>query len=185
MSSTHHQATSTRFTGLCPACQRQVKARDGKLVHHGYQRPGAGYIVGDCFGVGYEPHEISPKCAEDLKTLVTLRLGNEREALRHAPTKTTALDVHALEQELVRLDGLLTNWSPRPLFTLEEEIAQKRDAKIVRDIEKQARQDAKIANLVAGFRQRLESASRRRTASVFITIFEGELPPSSLTRPVA
>lgn len=28
----------------------------GSLLHHGYQRPGFGFIVGDCYGVGHEPY---------------------------------------------------------------------------------------------------------------------------------
>ncbi len=43
--------TSTRFIGWCPICQRDIKVRTG-LVHHGYERPGVGYIIGDCPGVG-------------------------------------------------------------------------------------------------------------------------------------
>ncbi len=49
--------------GHCPICgklQKIKKAGNGyKMVHHGYQRPGHGYIVGDCFGVGHSPYELS------------------------------------------------------------------------------------------------------------------------------
>lgn len=34
------------------------------MVLHGYKRPGDGWIVGDCFGVGYPPIELSPEGAE-------------------------------------------------------------------------------------------------------------------------
>jgi hypothetical protein len=34
-------------------------------VHHGYERPGYGHIVGDCFGVHRLPHETSPDLAKD------------------------------------------------------------------------------------------------------------------------
>jgi len=57
--------TSLRFIGFCPVCQRRIKVRDGRLVHHGYERPGEGYIVGDCFAVDMPPHELSPVAAED------------------------------------------------------------------------------------------------------------------------
>jgi len=43
---------STRYIGWCPVCERDIKVRDDVLVHHGYQRPGVGYIIGDCVGVG-------------------------------------------------------------------------------------------------------------------------------------
>ncbi len=47
-------------TGTCPACFRNIKLDAAqKMVHHGYQRPGIGYIVGDCFCVGYLPYELS------------------------------------------------------------------------------------------------------------------------------
>jgi hypothetical protein len=31
-----------------------------QMVHHGYERPGHGYIEGDCYGVGWAPFELSP-----------------------------------------------------------------------------------------------------------------------------
>jgi hypothetical protein len=55
--------------GMCPVCfgdyvvasshDARNKRVTSKMVHHGYQRPGIGYIVGDCHGVGFEPFEIS------------------------------------------------------------------------------------------------------------------------------
>lgn len=40
----------------CQICAGMWKAKkDGTLVNHGYQRPGWGYIVGNCFGVGHQP----------------------------------------------------------------------------------------------------------------------------------
>lgn len=45
--------------GTCAICSNQQVVRNGKMVLHGYQRPGYGYIVGDCFGVGYDPIETS------------------------------------------------------------------------------------------------------------------------------
>lgn len=57
-------ATSTRHIGFCPVCEHKIKVRSGKLVHHGYKRPGIGYILGDCFGVDMPPHEVSPNTAK-------------------------------------------------------------------------------------------------------------------------
>ena len=53
-------------TGTCPVCEGNFK-RDGRggMVHHGYQRPGDGFIHGDCFAVGYQAWEISPEGAVD------------------------------------------------------------------------------------------------------------------------
>jgi len=53
-----------RHLGFCPVCQRDIKVRGGRLVHHGYERPGEGFIVGDCFAVDMPPHEVSPETAE-------------------------------------------------------------------------------------------------------------------------
>lgn len=55
---------STRYVGTCPVCDARYKVRGGVLVHHGFQRPGYGQIVGDCFAVHMEPHETSPHAAE-------------------------------------------------------------------------------------------------------------------------
>jgi hypothetical protein len=46
--------------GTCPVCERAARVRAEKIVHHGFQRPGRGHIVGDCFGVGAPPYEVSP-----------------------------------------------------------------------------------------------------------------------------
>lgn len=55
-------------SGHCAICGGLQKLRktNGKLVmvHHGYQRPGHGYIVGDCFGVNYQPYEKSAEACE-------------------------------------------------------------------------------------------------------------------------
>ena len=46
--------------GECQICQnRQILSSKGMLVLHGYRRPGHGSIVGDCFGVGSPPWEVS------------------------------------------------------------------------------------------------------------------------------
>ncbi len=53
-------------TGTCGVCGHEQKLKNGKtLVLHGYQRPGHGYIVGDCFGVGYQPWEKSKEAVVD------------------------------------------------------------------------------------------------------------------------
>lgn len=56
-------STVLRHLGFCPVCQRDIKIRGNRLVHHGYERPGEGYIVGDCFAVDMPPHELSSETA--------------------------------------------------------------------------------------------------------------------------
>jgi hypothetical protein len=50
---------TTKFTGTCQGCFATHSLIGGVLVHHGYRRPGVGYIIGDCAGVGHQPYEIS------------------------------------------------------------------------------------------------------------------------------
>lgn len=64
-----HQADRDEKCGTCPCCfgdyvvtshhDARNKRVTTKMVHHGYERPGVGYIVGDCHGVGFEPFEVS------------------------------------------------------------------------------------------------------------------------------
>jgi hypothetical protein len=61
-----YKARDWTNTGTCGVCEQNVKMRDDqRLVHHGFQRPGDGMIHGDCFGVGYRPHELSSEAASD------------------------------------------------------------------------------------------------------------------------
>lgn len=45
----------------CPCCFRPIAVDDttGKMVLHGYKRPGHGYTLGRCFGVGFPDLETS------------------------------------------------------------------------------------------------------------------------------
>lgn len=74
-------STTTRFLGNCPVCEGDFKLHKGKLVHHGYQRPGDGMIHGDCFCVGMDPYEVSPKGCELFRTFLQGMLANLQEAL--------------------------------------------------------------------------------------------------------
>jgi len=74
--------TDVANTGSCPCCFGLYKLdSEGKMVHHGYERPGYGYIVGDCFGVGYLPFEISPEGTKDFAVALTKRKDNLAEYL--------------------------------------------------------------------------------------------------------
>lgn len=54
-----NNATSTRHVGNCQVCEKDQKVQDGRMVHHGYVRPGDGRIHGDCPGVAQLPYEVS------------------------------------------------------------------------------------------------------------------------------
>jgi hypothetical protein len=73
---------STRHIGWCPVCERDIKVRARLLVHHGYQRPGVGYIIGDCIGVGYEPYELGTGAAKAYLTIILERVGSLGNRLR-------------------------------------------------------------------------------------------------------
>jgi hypothetical protein len=91
--------------GTCPVCERAIRVRAGKMVHHGYERPGRGHIVGDCYGVARAPYEVSsegtrayrgdvvaPRLAHEEAFLARLE-GNQVEELRYeeaVPVPTTA-----------------------------------------------------------------------------------------------
>lgn len=46
------------FIGTCQCCFGEFKVNDLRMiVLHGYQRPGHGYIIGNCRGVDYAPFE--------------------------------------------------------------------------------------------------------------------------------
>lgn len=52
-------------TGTCWDCWRNIKMDpSGRMVHHGFQRPGDGQIHGDCMGVGTVPYEVSREAGE-------------------------------------------------------------------------------------------------------------------------
>ena len=96
-----YKARDWTNTGTCGVCEQNVKMRDDQgLVHHGFQRPGDGMIHGDCFGVGYKPHELSPEAAsaflekslkpsaESLKQKLTdLREGRVTKLQTHQPSR--------------------------------------------------------------------------------------------------
>lgn len=46
--------------GHCAICGREQATKHNKMVRHGYQRPGYGYLVGMCFGAYKDAYEISP-----------------------------------------------------------------------------------------------------------------------------
>lgn len=81
--------TSTRYLGTCAACGGEFKVRGGRLVHHGYKRPGVGYIVGDCLGVNYPPHELSPELAQVVLEVATEKVEAVESKLAELPSRTS------------------------------------------------------------------------------------------------
>lgn len=44
----------------CPCCFRAIAVGSGKMVHHGYKRPGDGEQTTSCPGIHFQPLELSP-----------------------------------------------------------------------------------------------------------------------------
>jgi hypothetical protein len=49
----------TEPTLTCQICGRAIKAKNGLIAHHGYQRPGMGWQTASCFGARRRPYEVS------------------------------------------------------------------------------------------------------------------------------
>ncbi len=76
--------------GECQICQhRQILSSKGTLVLHGYERPGNGYILGDCFGTGRKPWEVAcDALAEWIEKLKRASAENARAAIAVAAFTT-------------------------------------------------------------------------------------------------
>ena len=49
-----------KIVKTCACCFREIAVgSDGKMVHHGYRRPGEGYQTASCMGINYRPLEVS------------------------------------------------------------------------------------------------------------------------------
>lgn len=65
----------------CQVCERgQMTDRGGRLVNHGYQRPGFGWLVGGCGGVGYLPFPETDALERYLPRVVAYAEAQERLA---------------------------------------------------------------------------------------------------------
>lgn len=83
-------------TGTCSCCDKNVKLEDGKGVDHGFQIS-ANSRQGSCFGVGYEPFEVSPKGAVDFIAHLQQRETREEAYLERlkSPDLDQVTDVNA------------------------------------------------------------------------------------------
>lgn len=95
--------TAVRFLGFCQICEAEQKLHGGKLVHHGYKRPGWGAIVGDCYGVGFLPYQKSCEQVKEYKAVLLDEL-EEKVAYR---TKLEAKTVKSFWYVNYRKEGCL------------------------------------------------------------------------------
>jgi hypothetical protein len=91
--------------GTCPCCFRSQKTLVGRyMVHHGYQRPGYGYIVGDCFGVKYPRFEDSCEGTVAYRTAIQAQLDRNEEHLTflksgNVKSLTFSYEVYKLDEQ--------------------------------------------------------------------------------------
>jgi hypothetical protein len=66
-------------TGTCPACWGNFKLSEGRLVMHGYERPGYGFLKGSCFCARRKsmPLETSDEGAREYKLYLKGQLKGE------------------------------------------------------------------------------------------------------------
>lgn len=78
-------------TGTCGVCGGNFKRdSEGDLVKHGYERPGDGYLHGECFGVRYQPFELSAESVVDfLARVLRPLLAKAEEYLARVPSITS------------------------------------------------------------------------------------------------
>lgn len=138
-------------TGSCPCCFRNVKlaVKSGKdlpvMVNHGFKRPGWGYILGNCIGVGFPPFELSPEGTKHLLHkylqprlheqdlyLKRLQAGDVQEVPARGTLtvkkddpnwdyyykqalKQTERTRDSVDLDIARLERMLANWKQEPL----------------------------------------------------------------------
>lgn len=123
--------TSLRFIGWCPICEGDYKVRANRLVHHGYQRPGTGFIVGDCPGVHHPPYELSTFTCELYANLLVRRISETEIYLRELRADPPDLALVFDDYDVVtrRLRRYSTGGSPM-IVTLTRLEAEERAAQL-------------------------------------------------------
>ena len=61
-----------QYRGVCQVCGGDVAVRDGTIVLHGYERPGYGYVVGNCPGTYNLPANTSIELMETRAPVLVL-----------------------------------------------------------------------------------------------------------------
>jgi hypothetical protein len=81
-----------KIVGTCGVCQRAIAVGpDGKMVHHGYERPGYGYQTDSCNGIRFRPLEVSPEGLEWVIEVTTAQEANLANALE---TRDVLTELH-------------------------------------------------------------------------------------------
>ncbi len=75
-------------SGTCQCCFMVFALRNDKMVHHGYKRPGHGYIVGDCQGVDQKPYELDVEVTKSWLAQVEAYLAKQLASRKALDTAT-------------------------------------------------------------------------------------------------
>lgn len=92
---------TTKNQGTCAVCMRRQIVWDGAMVLHGYQRPGCGWITGDCFGTRRPAWELDPEAAVEFVGMLrghVARLALRLTALRAGTVDTLSKRVEVLDE---------------------------------------------------------------------------------------
>ena len=92
-------ANDLHRTGTCQCCfnPQKVSKGGGKLMSlHGYERPGVGYIIGDCMGQGHQPFEVSCEMTKLMRKHVEGMKANAQDFL----AKLNANEVETLRAHI-------------------------------------------------------------------------------------
>lgn len=95
---------SKHRTGTCQCCFRDQKVSKGGgtlMSLHGYERPGAGYIIGECRGQSEQPYEVSCEKTKMFKAEVEMMRSAQQKAL-------DALNANTVESLMARVERPLT-----------------------------------------------------------------------------
>lgn len=85
-------AARVQIRGTCQFCCNQQAIENGRLVLHGYTRPGDGYTLGRCAGVALKPAEVSIDDAKHFVTSLRTQEVEERKTLETLRAEMKALD---------------------------------------------------------------------------------------------
>jgi hypothetical protein len=128
-------------TATCQICQQEycVMPGSGVIYLHGYQRPGWGYVIGNCDGAQYPPYEQSCDRAKEVKATFEEMVRCRKSFLEHFhevtsltwkkhetiypghPDWNKAFDSHktllelelsSWEREVKRLERIIQSWKP-------------------------------------------------------------------------
>jgi hypothetical protein len=86
------------LVGECQICEQIQKLRKKELVLHGYKRPGHGYIVGDCPGVGHPPYELSCERCEVFRDRAIEELESLTARITEVENKTGSIRAYKLDK---------------------------------------------------------------------------------------